>query len=179
LTRSEVAEPAEDLDPDPPAQLGRSLDDLGQPRVKGLAVLLEAQHEGLMVEPRGEEADPLRVGADEPGQEGLGIADRMAQAEHPAEPGALVRGPGEHGHRVAVAEQVGIRAHLEHVPRQVEHDGYGPQAAEDAADAEGVPDRLAHPVPGRDVEVGPGGGVAAYLHLVDHVVGAGQRGPAV
>ena len=105
-----------------------------------------------MVEPRGEEADPPGVGADEPSQEGLGVTDRMAQPEHPAEPGSLVRGPREHGHRVAVAEQVSARACPEHVPRQFHHDGYGAQAPEDAADADGVPDRLPHPVPGRNVE---------------------------
>ena len=51
--------------------------------------------------------------------------------------------------------------------------------AEDPADPEGVADRLTHPVPGRDVEVGPGRPVPADLHLVDHVTGAGQGGPAV
>ena len=125
------------------------------------------------------EAHPLRVGAHELREEGLGVADRVAQAVHPLEPGALVGGPGEHRHRVAVAEQVGVRAYLVHVPRQVDHDGDGAQAAEDAADAEGVADRLAQPVPGGNVEVGAGGRVPADLHLVDHVVGARERGAAV
>ena len=93
--------------------------------------------------------------------------------------GALVHRPGQHGHRVAVAEQVGVRADLVHVPGQRQHHRDGAQAAEDPADAQRVADRLAHPVPGRDVEVGPGGGVPADLHLVDHVPGARQRLPPV
>ena len=43
---------------------------------------------------------------------------------------------------------------------------------------EGVGDRLAHAVPGRDVEVGAGGGVPADLDLVDDVVGAVDGGRA-
>ena len=143
--------------------------------VQGLAVLLEAEHEGLVVEARGEEADPLRVGPDQLGQERLGVTDRVAQAVHPAELAALVHRPGQHGHRVAVAEQVGVRADLGHVPGQRHRHRDRAQAAEDPADAQRVPDRLAHPVPGRDVEVGPGGGVPADLHLVDDIAGSGQR----
>jgi hypothetical protein len=173
--RREVTKPAEDLHPDPPLQLGRPRHDLRQPRVERLAVLLEAQHEGLMVEARGQEAHPVRVGADQVGQEGLRVPDRVAQPVHLAELGPGVHRPGQHGHRVAVAEQVGVRADLLHVLGQRHHHRDGPQATEDPADAQRVPDRLAHPVPGRDVEVGPGGGVPAHLDLVDHVVGPGQR----
>ena len=127
------------------------------------------------LKPGGQEPDPVRVRADQVGQEGLRVPDRMAQPEHPGERRALVHRPGQHGHRVAVAEQVGVRADVVHVPGQRGGHRDGPQAAEDPADAQGVADRLAHPVPGRDVEVGPGRVVAADLHLVDHVAGAVQR----
>ena len=90
------------------------------------------------------------------GQEGLGVPDRVAQPEHPGERRALVHGPGQHGHRVGVAEQVGVRADVLHVPGQRGRHRDGAQAAEDPADAERVADGLAHPVPGRDVEVQPG-----------------------
>ena len=63
-------------------------------------------------EPGGEEADPLRIRPDQVGQERLGVPDRVAQAVHPVEPGSLVNCPRQHGHRVAVAEQVGVRAYL-------------------------------------------------------------------
>ena len=128
------------------------------------------------LKPGGQEPDPVRIGADQVGQEGLGVPDRMAQPEHPGERRALVHRPGQHGHRVAVAEQVGVRADVVHVPGQRGGHRDGPQAAEDPADAQRVADGLAHPVPGRDVEVGPGRVVPADLHLVDHVAGA-RRAP--
>ncbi len=106
----EVAEPPEQLDPDAALQVGRGVDDLGQPGIQRLAVLLEPQHECLMVEAGGGEVDRRRIGADQPGQEGVGVADRVAQAVDVTEPGAGVDRPGQHRHRVGVVEQAGVRA---------------------------------------------------------------------
>jgi hypothetical protein len=171
----EVAEPAEQLDPDPPLQVRRGVDDLGEPRVQRAATGLEAQHERLVIETRGEEVHRGRVGADEPRQEAVGVPHRVAQAEHVAERGALVHRPGKHGHRVAVVEQVGVLAHLDHVLGDLHDHRDRAQAAEDPADTEGVTDRLPHPVARRDVEVQPGRVVPADLDLVDHVPGVPQR----
>ena len=80
----EVAEPAEDLDPDPALQLRVGVDHLGQLRVERAAAVLEAQHERLVIESGGHEADLGRVDADQAGQERVRVPDRVAQPEDPA-----------------------------------------------------------------------------------------------
>ena len=72
-----------------------------------------------------------------------------------------------------------MRAQLGHLVAEREHDRGRAQRPEDAADAQGVADRLAQAVGGGDLEVEQGGRVAADLDHVDHVVGAVQRPAAV
>ena len=84
-----------------------------------------------------------------------------------------------HGHRVGVVQQPRVRADLRHVRGDAGEHGEGPQAPEDAADADGVGDGLVQPVAGRDVEVAHGGVVHPHLDHVDDVVGAVERRAAV
>ena len=72
-----------------------------------------------------------------------------------------------------------MRAQLGHLVAERQHDRDGAQRAEDPADSQGVADRLAQAVGGRDLEVEQGGRVAADLDHVDHVVGAVERAAAV
>ncbi len=82
----------------------------------------------------------------------------------------------EHRHRVRVVEEEDVRADLLHRPPEIEHHRDGAQGAHDAADAQGVADRLAQTVALRDLEVDhrrrP---VAADLDHVDRVVRSIQR----
>ena len=86
----------------------------------------------------------------------------------------------QHGHRVGVVQQPGVGADLLHVPGEFGHDGDGPQAAHDAADAKGVGDGLAQAVLFGDLEIDDGGRlIAADLDGVDHEPGPTQGLPAV
>ena len=104
------------------------------------------------------------------GQLPRGVLHGVAEPDDLRGRRALVGDPAEHRHRVGVVEEPGARAHLGHVAADAEHHGRRPQRAEDAADAERVADRLAQAVAERHLVVADGGGVAADLHRVDHVV---------
>ena len=84
-----------------------------------------------------------------------------------------------HGHRVGVVEQPGVGAHRCHVAGDVGEDREGPQAAEDAADPDGVADGLVQPVARRNLEVAHRGLVHADRDDVDDVVRAVECAPAV
>src|SRR5450759_3501654 len=100
------------------------------------------------------------------------VAHRMAQPNHAVEWAARVDRPGQHRHRVAVVEQVCVGRHCGQVFADLGQHRDRPQAAEDAADADGVRDGLADAVPRGDVEVRAGRTVSADLDLVHHIVRA-------
>jgi hypothetical protein len=181
-TRWEEAEPLEDLDPDPAAEaLGVVPDDLAQALVQVLArrPLPELQDETLVVEPRRSEGDVVQWDTYGLGQEGVGVADRVTHADHVRERGSRVHAPRHHRHRVRVVQQEGVRRELVQVVADPHHQRDRPQAPHDAADAQGVGDRLTHAEAPRDLEVGHGGPVPAHLDLVDREVHTLERGTAL
>ena len=176
----EVAEPPVQLDPHPPTQaLGVAFDRLVEAAVEVLAVMLEAQHERLMVEAGGEKVDLLHRHSDDLGQLLVGVLDRMTQPDHVRVAAALPDRPREHRHRVGVVEQDAVRAQLGHVVRDRQQDGDRPQPPEDTADPQGVADRLAQAVPSRDLEVAQRCLEPPDLDLVDDEVRPLERGTAL
>ena len=137
--------------------------------------MLEAQHESLMVDPGGQEGDLLLGDPHDVREHGLCVADGMADADDLGARKRFVHRPGHHRHRVGVVQQPRVGAAALHLVSDTEHHGDGPQAAEDAADAEGVGDGLPHAVPVRDLEVQSGGSEAADVDLVHDIVGAVER----
>ena len=122
--------------------------------------------------PAAEERHLLDRHADELGQ----VRDRelhgVAEADDLRGRRARVDEPAEHRHRVRVVEEPGARAQLGHLTAERQHVIRGPERAEDPTDAEGVGDRLAEAVAGRDLEVLERRLVAADLDHVEDVVGA-------
>ena len=151
---------------------------LAQTGIGILPVHLEAQEPGHVVDPGAVVAEAIRLDPEIVGQVACRVLDVVAQADHLLRGKGLVNGPGEDAHRVDVVQQHRIRAELAHVTGQLHHEGNRPQAAEDAADADGVGDGLLQAVFFRNVELRNGRLRAADQHHVDDEVGAGERGAA-
>jgi hypothetical protein len=137
-----------------------------------------AQHEGEVIDPGGLGLDllprhvhVLREGANRP-------VDRVAQANGRDRAG-LGHSADQHRHGVRVVEEHGVGAHVLDVPDDAEDHRDGAQATQDAADIDGVVDRVLQAVAGRDVEVEVGRPGASHLDGVHHEIRAGQGGAAV
>ena len=107
-------------------------------------------------------------------QAGSADLDAVAQT-HGMYPGIPLHIAGQNGHGVGVVEQPGVGTNLLHVPGEFGHDGDGPQAAHDAADAKGVGDGLAQAVLFGDLEIDDGAGlISAHLDGVYHKICTAQ-----
>ena len=97
--------------------------------------------------------------------------DAVAQA-HGFDARVPLHVAGEHGHRVGVVEEKGIRADFLHIPGEVVHDGNGAQGTHDTANPQGIADGLAQTVLLGYLEVDDGAGVIeAHLDGVDYESG--------
>jgi hypothetical protein len=132
-----------------------------------------------VVEPGGEELDLVDGHSHQLGELLVGVLHRVAEADGLGQLGCLPHRPRQHRHRVRVIEQVGVGAELEHVPGDRQQHRDRAQAAEHAAHADGVADRLPQPVFLGDLEVPEGGVESAHLDLVDDEVGAVEGSPPV
>ena len=117
------------------------LDDAPKQRVEVLAVALEPQVEGEVVDPGAEVVDLVGWDADVDGDVAHGRLHRVAQADA-LDRGSPVDRPAADRHWIHVLEQPGIRAELLHVAAEREQDRNRAKPAHDAADAERVGDRL-------------------------------------
>ena len=177
--RRVVAEPAVHVHAHPPPQLGVGRDQGVEPGVEVLLAVPPVEHPGLVVHTGAAVADLVERHADERAQVDDGPVDRVAQPEH-LDP-RMGRGQvaDVHRHRVGVVEQPRVRADRLHVSGECVEEAEGAQAAEDAADAERVGDRLAHPEGLGHVEVRERRRVTADVHGVDHEVGTVEGGAPV
>ncbi len=107
-------------------------DGLVDQRIGILAVPLVFEIPGLMVDARAQVIDLVEGRADPFGQHHGGALHGMAKAGDRDE-GLPLQGGAQHGHRVGVIEQDGVRAVLFHVADDVQHGIDGAQEAEDAA----------------------------------------------
>ena len=173
----EVAEPPVHLDPHGAGELGVARDRVVEQRIEVLPVALEAKDERLVVDACAEKRDLVERNAGELGESTRRVLDRVAEADDAVDRRALVDRPAEHRHGVRVVQQPRLGALAVHVLGDAEHHRDRAQRAEDAADPERVPDRLAQPMPEWDLEVEDRRRVHPDLHHVDDVVRALERGP--
>ena len=153
-----------------------ALEELAQLRVHVLALVLELQVEGHVVDARHHVVEFPVGDAEVVGEFVRGALHAVAEADHGHAAGAA-QGQAVHGHGVDVVEvhDVGGADPL-HDPGVFQQHRDGAQAPHDAADAEGVGDGLLQAVLLGDLEVDHGGGlVAAHLDHADGVVGALER----
>jgi len=153
-----------------------------QPRERRVLVdagVLELEVESHVVDAGGEVVELVRGHAEVAGQLRRGALHAVAQADGGDRRGGVER-PGDDRHRVDVVEVQRVGAEPLHVADHLEHGGDGAQAAHDAADAEGVADRLLEAVAFGDLEVADRARpVARHLDHAQHVVGAVERALAV
>ena len=148
-------------------------------RVEILAVALELEVEGHMVDAGAEVVDRFDRHADIARQLAGGVLHAVAQPDGLDLSGAVDR-PAVHRHRVDVLQECHIGAELFHVAAHVQQHRDGAQPTEDPADAQRVGDRLAQAILLGNLKVDHRRGlVAADLDHADRVIGTVERFAAV
>ena len=148
-----VADAAEDLDPHAALELGVGGDALAQHAGRGPGRRGPLSEPGLVVDAGRAEPGALHGDADQLAQVVRRPVDAVAEPDDLELGGDDGQPPDVHRHRVRVVEEPGVRAQLAHVRGERREHGERAQRAEDPADAGRVADRLAQPVPRRELEV--------------------------
>src|SRR5262245_56750517 len=175
----EVAESLVQLEAHRAREFRIALDRLVEEWIEILAVALEAEDEGLVIDAGTDEGHVFERHADKLGETSCRSLDGVAEPHDAIDRRSFIHGPAQHRHRVRVVEEPGVGALFVHDGGDSQHHRDRAQRAEDAADAERVTDRLPYAVSKRHVKVDQRRLVPPDLDHVDDIVGALERGPPV
>ena len=145
---------------------------LAQSGVEILLAVPELQDPGLVVDPRAAVADLLVGHTEGAGQHPSGALDAVAEADGAQALG--VQECGGHRHGVRIVDELGLRAQLARVGRDLFIGSDRAEEAEHTTRAQGVADGLVDPVAARDLNVVPVGLHPAHLEGDDDDVGLAQ-----
>ncbi len=153
----------------------RVLQRIPQGRVGILAIALQLQEPGHVVDARNPVGHLAELGADVPRELVRRPLNAVTEA-HIADRGALVHDPREHGHGVRVVDEQRVGAELLHVRADRQHLGGAAEGPEDAPRPNRIADALAHAELGRNLDLVMIGhavvGRAPHADGDDNIVGA-------